>query len=195
MILFIIFLIPLYISEFCKETVSCCFTFHSEIKEIYLNEKNITNKIYPNYALKNYKIMKYITFDEPNETSLIAIKANNFNEVIQSSFQMNCKSTDVTSPWNTYSDVDRTWKVLRNPGVANLDKTDRFDNTFYMFNYTGNVYNVDYWNSYPYFPFDFFNKTCEGKSIQVKVFKYNISPTMWFVIRKNIKVRVQKPIC
>ncbi len=195
----------LVVNSCSRETVTCCFNLYSNITEFYVNEVNLSKSIANN--VKDYGTTKYITFSEPDKDSFLALKGFNFNEMIFSTFRMNCKSTDPLSTWNINTDADKTWKVVRSSDFSIRDNVNK---RYFFNNYSGATSNVEYVcdgfvnrtvNSemnvcysdmiYYYFPFLQLNN-CSTVPKNVRVFRSTIAPTKWFAIRKFVSNNVCK---
>ena len=92
--------------------VTCCFTVAEEVLEFYVDENDLTSSITPQDKLADPSVVKTITFNEPKDTAVIAIKSYEKNEIATASGQMRCVSTRPGSPWTFL--MDDSFRGMKN---------------------------------------------------------------------------------
>ncbi len=114
-------------------TVTCCFTMRERLVQLFVNETDITANVSSpeNYGIES--IPKYVSFQEPINPAMFAVKGFENNEILIGSMNLICKSTNVASRWNFVSNMSYPWKSVLSSSLSN----DVFPPNWYSnYNYT-----------------------------------------------------------
>jgi hypothetical protein len=117
-------------------TVTCCFTMHSALVQLYVDQVDVTAHVSPANAFAHTQTTKHLAFPEPSGPVAFAIKGFENNEVRLGVMALRCQSTTPDSPWNFDSSPGTgplSWK-----SVEALDlRLNEFPPDWYVNEYTG----------------------------------------------------------
>ena len=112
--------------------VTCCFTAQTEIRQLFVDDQNITTSITPQESLNNPFVSKTVTFNEPDHLSVIGIKGYENNEFYPASLMLKCVCTNPSSNWNFVSNTT-SWVSVS----AETTRDDLFPSNWYSPSYEG----------------------------------------------------------
>lgn len=101
----LILVVDIAVASCVPGEVTCCFTFNTELLQVWVDDIELTSLVTPSEAFDNVTQPKFITFTEPPETAVIAVRGVqpiNQQSAIRGvpSLNMMCTCTRPESPWN-----------------------------------------------------------------------------------------------
>jgi hypothetical protein len=116
--------------------VTCCFTVIHLFQELWVNERNYTDRVVLVGGGANSNSYT-VSFGEPSQTATLAIKNYEELTVYQAGIRMMCVCSRSNSPWNMNTTLNTGWRSVSSNRTTGLFDQDNFNPGWNMNTYLG----------------------------------------------------------